>query len=1071
MIAIVIPCVVLLVFMGFARNAFAETPDWENPSIFGRNKEPYHCTLLPYPDEASARAGTREASPWRQSLNGTWKFNWAGKPDDRPTEFYKPGFDVSDWDDIPVPSVWQLHGYGIPIYTNVRYPFPANPPHIPHDYNPVGSYRTTFTLPQDWDGRRVFIHFDGVKSAFYIWLNGTQAGYSQNSMGPAEFDLTPCLQNGENMLAVEVYRWSDGSYLEDQDMWRFSGIFRDVYLAATPQTHVRDFFVRCDLDNDCRDATLKFTAKVRNYSDVDDDALTVEAVLLDADDAPAGEQPLFSGAVKTVAAGEEQVLELDAPVENPRKWSPEDPYLYQFLVILKSASGEILEVEQCRFGFRKVEIRDAQLFINGVPVKLKGANRHEDDPWRGYAVTLDRMVQDIEILKRFNFNTVRTSHYPDDPKWYELCDQYGIFLIDEANLEAHGMGYGLDKTLGNRPEWEAAHIDRHTALVERDKNHPSVIVWSLGNESGSGCNLEAGARTIRQLDPTRPIHYERMNDVADMDSVMYPHLDDLIAEGKKDSPRPYIMCEYAHAMGNAVGNFQEYWDAIETHPRLIGGCIWEWADHGIFKYTDDEPNEDGSRSWYWAYGGDFDDQPNDKNFCLDGLLFPDRAIPPKMWEVKKVQQYVAVTPEDLTVGKIRVRNKHFFTNLNRYDIRWSISEDGAILEEGTLPPLDLPAGQESEITVPYSAISPQNGAEYWLRVSFHLSLPACWAEAGHEIAWEQLPLPVNAEAKPAISFDNAPAITVQESETGLRVSGYTFTIQFSKTHGGISTITYGTDEVVPNGRDVFHGPALNILRAFTDNDTRLNGGESLRRGFYEAGLSQMQSRVKRFEVLEIAADRVRIAVKRHCLGSKGRGFAHDCTYTIYPDGSVHLRNHLEPMGELPMLPRVGLIMTLDGALERLEWYGRGPHESYPDRKAGAAIGRYQGTVSEQYVPYPFPQECGSKEDVRWAALTKSSGNGVLFVMPSPLAFSALRYTPGDLNRAEHTFNLRPRRNITVCVDYKQCGLGNGSCGPLVLDKYALYAGTIDFGFVMRPYFAANGGLAEQARQRLPDIEA
>ncbi|MEA3366424.1 MAG: glycoside hydrolase family 2 TIM barrel-domain containing protein, partial [Candidatus Hydrogenedentes bacterium] len=500
---------------------------------------------------------------------------------------------------------------------------------------------------------------------------------------------------------------------------------------ATPQTHVRDFFVRCDLDSNYRDAKLKLTAKVRNYSGAESDTLTVEAALLDADGAPLGDEPLLSGAIETLAAGGEQVLELEAPVKNPRKWSPEDPYLYTFLVILKSASGEIMEVEQCRFGFRKVEIHDSQLFVNGVSVKLKGANRHEDDPWRGYAVTLDHMVQDIEILKRFNFNTVRTSHYPDDPKWYELCDQYGIFLIDEANLEAHGMGYDLDKTLGNRPEWQAAHIDRHTALVERDKNHPSVIIWSLGNESGSGCNFEAGARIIRELDPTRPMHYERMNEVADVDSVMYPHLDDLIAEGKKDSPKPFIMCEYAHAMGNAVGNLQEYWEAIETHPRLIGGCIWEWADHGIFKYTDDEPNEDGSRSWYWAYGGDFDDQPNDKNFCMDGLVFPDRAIPPKMWEVKKVYQYVAIAPADRVVGAVRIRNKHFYTNLNRYDMRWSVSEDGSVLEEGTLPPLELPAGHETEITVPYSTISPKNGAEYWLRISFHLREDTVWAKKGH----------------------------------------------------------------------------------------------------------------------------------------------------------------------------------------------------------------------------------------------------------------------------------------------------------------------------------------------------
>ena len=1071
MTAFVVVCVLLAVWLLWTRPTYAETLDWENPNILGRNKEPYHCTLLPYPDVESARTGRRDASPYHQSLNGVWKFHWVGKPDDRPRDFYKPEIDVSDWDDIPVPSVWQLEGYGIPIYTNVRYPFPADPPRIPHDYNPVGSYRRTFDLPAEWRGRRVFIHFDGVHSAFYLWVNGEKVGYSQNSMGPAEFDLTPYLRDGENILAVEVYRWSDGSYLEDQDMWRYSGIFRDVYLFATPETHIRDFFVRCELDADCRDAVLKLTAKVCNYGNGRGKEHLLEAILLDAAGQAVGEAPLLTGKAPALEAGEEQVFELDAPVENPRKWSSEDPYLYTFILLLKTPAGEILEVEQCRFGFRKVEIREAQLFVNGVSVKLKGANRHEDDPWRGLAITLENMVEDLEILKRFNFNTVRTSHYPDDPKWYELCDQYGMFLIDEANLESHGMGYDLDKTLGNRPEWEAAHVDRQIALVERDKNHPSVIIWSLGNESGSGCNFEASARAVRELDPTRPIHYERMNEVADMDSVMYPHLDDLIAEGKKDSPKPFIMCEYAHAMGNAVGNLDEYWQAIESHPRLIGGCIWEWADHGIFKYTDADPAEDGSRPWFWAYGGDFDDQPNDKNFCMDGLVFPDRTIPPKMWEVKKVYQYVGIHPSDLALGKVRICNKHFFANLNRYGIRWSVTEDGSVLEDGTLAPLDLPAGEETEITIPYSLPDPLPGAEYWLRVSFHLLEDTLWAEKGHEMAWEQMRLPIEAGDRPLISFDRSGKPNVKETGESICVSGEAFTITFSKAHGGISAITYGGQAVLPDGGDVFNGPALNLLRAFTDNDIRLNGGEGLKRGFYDAGLSQMCSHLKAFKLIEQNSNTVKIQALLHCLGSKGRGFAHECTYTICPDGSVRLLNHLEPMGELPMLPRIGLRMTLSGALEHLAWYGRGPHESYPDRKTGAALGRYAGTVTEQYVPYPYPQECGNKEDVRWAALTTDAARGILFVPDAPMAFSALRYAPEDLNRAEHTFDLKPRRNITVCLDYKQCGLGNASCGPLVLDKYALYAGTIDFGFTLRPCGAGQDDVAQLARYRMPDTKA
>ena len=793
-------------------------------------------------------------------------------------------------------------------------------------------------------------------------------------MTPAEFDITRFVQPRGNVLAVQVYRWCSGSYLEDQDMWRFSGIFRDVYLFATPEIHVRDFFVRCRFDAGYRDATIHLTANVRNYGAKTGTGHTLEAVLLDAGGVPVGNEPLMAAEVVPLADGEEQTLELDAPVKAPRKWSPEEPYLYTFLLLLKTPQGGILEVEQCRFGFRVVEIRDARLLVNGVAVKLKGANRHEHDPWRGRAISLKRMVQDIELLKRFNFNTVRTSHYPDDPKWYDLCDRYGIFLIDEANLEAHGMGYDLDKTLGNRPEWEAAHLDRHTALVERDKNHPSVIIWSMGNESGSGCNFEAGARAIRALDPTRPIHYERMNEVADLDSVMYPHLDDLIAEGKKDSPKPFIMCEYAHAMGNAVGNFQEYWDAIERHKRLIGGCIWEWADHGIFKYTEDEPREDGSRTWFWAYGGDFDDEPNDRNFCMDGLVFPDRGIPPKMWEVKKVYQYVGIGPADLARGSVRIRNKHFFANLNRYDIRWSVREDGCIVEEGVLPPLDLPAGEETELTIPFTPPVPKPGAEYVLRVSFHLRENALWAEQGHESAWEQMRLPIDSGKAPLLMFKNAPKLKLQEDDTQLVVTGGGFTVRFSKSHGGLGAIVYDGQEMLPDGGAVVNGPALNLL-------------------------------------------------------------------------------------------------ALAGGLEQLAWYGCGPHESYPDRKTGAAVGRYESTVTAQYVPYPFPQECGNKEDVRWAALTSDAGTGVLLVMDAPLAFSTLRFTPDDLNCAAHTYELKPRRNITVCVDYRHCGLGNGSCGPLVLDKYALYASAVEFGFALRPVRDGKTDLAAMAREKLPASES
>ncbi|MCP4640390.1 MAG: DUF4981 domain-containing protein [bacterium] len=1056
-----------MLVLALPRRAAAELVDWENPAVFGVNKEPYHCTLIPYPDKASAQEGTREASVFHQSLNGQWKFNWVGKPADRPTDFYEPGYDVSEWSEIPVPSCWQMEGHGVPIYTNVTYPFPANPPHIPHDYNPVGSYRTTFAVPEDWDGRRVFIHFAGVKSAFYIWVNGQRVGYSQNSMMPAEFDITSYLQPGDNTLAVEVYRWSDGSYLEDQDMWRLSGIFRDVYLFSTPTVHLRDFFVRCKLDDAYQDAVLKVTSTVRNYSLDSAPGHTVEVTLLDADGAAVGGDTLVSGKIDSLAAGVENVLDLSAKVANPTKWTSETPYLYTVLLTLKDSSGEVIEVERCNFGFRVVEIRKGELYVNGVSILIKGANRHEHDPERGRAMPVERMIQDIEILKQFNFNTVRTSHYPDDPKWYELCDRYGMFLIDEANCEAHGMGYDRDKTLGNNPDWEAAHIDREVSMVERDKNHASIIIWSMGNESGGGCNFEAGAKAIRSLDTSRPIHYELMNEVADMDSVMYPHLDNLIECGKEESDKPYIMCEYAHAMGNAVGNFQEYWDAVETYPRLIGGCIWEWADHGIRKFADDEPAEDGSRKSYWAYGGDFDDTPNDGNFCMDGLVFPDRAIPPKMFEVKKVYQYVAVKADDAAAGKLTVTNKHYFTNLNHLGIQWSLTEDGMVIEEGTLPPLDVDPGESAALTVPFNAPRVMAGAEYFLRVSFHLTEDTSWVGKGHEVAWAQIPVPVDVPAPDVVALDAKKALSVTDSADEVRVAGDGFEVAFSREQGALTSLVYDGRDVIADG-PLMNGPVLNVFRAFTDNDNALNGDHGIKKAFYDSGLSQMKRHVQDVNVDTVSDTTVQVTICVNCLGIKGRGFRHTATYTVLADGAVDVNNQIDPVGDLPTLPKLGVQMTVAGALDNLQWLGRGPFENYPDRKVAADVGLYSGKVADQYVPYPFPQETGNKEDVRWTALTDKSGAGLLVVAHDTLSMTALHFTAQDLYTAKHTHELEPRRDVVLCLDYGQCGLGNASCGPRFLDQYALEPGACSFGFSLRRLDPAMDDVRAVARTKLPE---
>jgi beta-galactosidase len=635
----------------------AEVNDWENPEMIGRNNEPAHCTLVPYADTRSALTGTPETSPYYKLLSGKWKFHWVKNFAGVPKDFHKVDYDVSDWKHIPVPSMWQLQGYGIPRYLNTRYAFKADPPHVPTDYNPIGLYRTEFTVPADWERRQVFLHFEGVDSAFYLWINGQEVGYSQGSMTPAEFRITPYLRPGENILAAQVIRWSDGSYLECQDMWRLSGIFRDVYLFSTPTVHLRDFFVRSYLDGQNRDAVLSVVAMLHNYSHKPAGAHSVDVTLLDGKGNPVGKSPLMSDRIASISGSSDGTIEIRMNVSNPLKWSAEAPNLYVVMLELKDATGKIIEVERCNFGFRKVELTNGQLQVNGRSILIKGVNRHEFDPDRGRAVTYERMVQDIELLKRNNINAVRTSHYPDNPKWYDLCDRYGIYLIDEANIESHGIGYDPAKTLGNKPEWQLAHMDRTISMVERDKNHPSIIIWSLGNEAGDGINFEATSAWIHQRDPSRPVHYERAMDYrnhtarphTDIVCPMYAGIGWLQQYAKTGQDRPLILCEYAHAMGNSVGNLQDYWDTIEAYAHLQGGFIWDWVDQGLRKSAKRTP--DGAESAdYWAYGGDFGDQPTDGNFCCNGIVQPDRKPNPSLYEVKKVYQYIKVHPVDATAG-------------------------------------------------------------------------------------------------------------------------------------------------------------------------------------------------------------------------------------------------------------------------------------------------------------------------------------------------------------------------------------------------------------------------------------
>lgn len=998
----------------------APLPDWDNPTVFERNKEPAHATLVPYPDEALALACDRYASPFLKLLNGTWKFHYAPSPAAAPEGFEALDYDDSAWDDIAVPGNWQLQGYDRPIYVNVQYPFPADTyPRVPRDDNPTGSYRLRFTVPEAWAGRQVFVLFEGVDSAFHLWLNGQEIGYSQDSRVPAEFNITPYLRPGENLLAVRVYRWSDGSWLEDQDYWRLSGIFRDVYLWSAPAVHVRDFWVRTELDEAYEDATLRVLAQVRSYGPTAG-GYVLEVQLYDADGQPVLETPIRQ--TVEVASGGERPVELAAAVANPKKWSAEHPDLYTLLLTLRAADGSILEVESCRVGFRQVEIRDGRFWVNGVPIYLKGVNRHEHDPDTGHTISVESMIRDIRLMKQFNFNAVRTSHYPNDPRWYELCDQYGLYLIDEANLESHGIW----DTPSKDPLWREAFVARAIRMVERDKNHPSVVIWSLGNESGHGPNHAAMADWIHRREPTRPVHYESAHHepYVDIVSTMYPSIDRLIEFATREGEeRPFVMCEYAHSMGNSTGNLQEYWDTIRSHRRLIGGFIWDWVDQGLRRRTPE------GVEWF-AYGGDFGDLPNDGAFCCNGLVSPDRDPHPALWEHKKVVQPVSVTPVDLAAGIIEVRNGYDFADLSGLRGSWTLSADGAILQQGELPRLSLRPGERQRVTVPLSQPDLRPGTEYWLDISFALAEAAPWAEQGHEVAWEQFRMPYAVPAGPRVEPAAMSALRLEETPAAITIEGDGWLLAFDRAAGTIASWQAHGAEFIARG------PRLAIWRAPTDNDSNLWGDERLALRWRDAGLDRLVEEIRSVEAVRTAPQCVRVSVRSRVAPPEGAaGFDCEYTYTIWGSGDVLVDAHVLPYGELPPLPRIGLRLELPGALDTFTWYGRGPQETYPDRKLGARVGVYSGSVDEQFYPYLVPQETGNRTDVRWAALTRPDGVGLLAVGMPILNVSALHYTPEDLTEARHPHELRRREEVILHLDQHHSGLGNASCGPGRLPQY------------------------------------
>ena len=1068
-----------------------ETNDWENPEMIGQGKEPPHSTLLPYLDAASARQGTREASPFHLSLNGKWKFHWVSKPADRPAHFHRPDYDDSGWATISVPSNWECQGFDIPIYTNVKYPFapvdPA-PPHIPHDSNPVGSYRTEFSIPDGWQGREVFLHFDGVKSCFYLWVNGEKVGFSKDSMTAAEFNITPYLRDGPNLLAAEVYRYCDGSYLEDQDCWRLSGIYRDVYLFAAPSLHVRDFFVRCDFDGCYQDAVLKLTARVRNYGADAAAKHCVELSLLDADGRPVGAQPLASAVIQGVPAQGEAAAELEARVPSPHKWSAEDPYFYQVLLTLKDARGEVVEVEQCRFGFRKVEIKRGELLVNGVPILIKGVDRHEHDPDHGQTIPYERMVQDIVLLKQSNINAVRTSHYPDDPKWYDLCDRYGIYLVDECNMESHGVS---DRVPGSDPKWKAACVDRMANMVERDKNHPSVIIWSLGNEAGFGDNFRHMAARAREIDPTRPVQYEPAGEdpVTDIVCPMYSKIERLVEYASRERSRPLIMCEYSFAGGNAVGNLQDYWDVIERHKHLQGGFIWDWHDKALRKQAPDG-------TMYWAYGGDFGPPgtPSDGIFVCCGIVGPEREPQPEWYEVRKVYQYLSARPvEGTAAGVVRIRNKHDFIAMDYVDITWELARSGEVVQRGALPKMALAPRQEQDVVVPLKPPAPRPGDEYWLKVSFALADDTLWARRGYVVAWDQFRLPLESPSLPVAKAADMPALELQDGRD-IVITGRDFRAVIGKKNPLRSDVSGALVSLRLRGKELIASPLIpNFWRVPLDNDIC----DSWDREHVEGvgGIARRQGIWRRAgqyrEVTSIAAEQLGPQVVRVVVdaiipvglteyrtvemfgGSTDQvpvgSSNYRCTYTIHGSGDIVIESAFSPgNARLPDLPRFGMQLAIPNEFDLLTWYGRGPHENYWDRNTGAAVGLYSGRVPELLYHYVRPQEHGNRTDVRWLTLLNDDNVGLLAVGMPSLSISAWPYTMADLERARHTNELPARDTITANLDHRQMGVGgDDGWGARVHPEYSLPCQPYSYRFRLRPYSPEMGEVESLVAVTLP----
>jgi len=1019
---------------------------WEMPQLPSLNKLPPRALTVPFASLEQALAMNREASPWYQTLNGNWDFKILPQPEAATPQAIREGA----WHAIAVPGSWTMQGFGKPHYTNIVMPFPNTPPDVPDD-NPTGIYRRTFSVPADWDGRRVILHIAGCEGALYVYVNGEAVGMSKDARTPAEFDVSEHVTLGaeaQNELVCVVTRWSDASFIEDQDHWWHSGIMREVYLYSTTQPQLQDMYARSELSDDYQSATLKLTLHVGFPGEAYRDGYGVEAHLFDGAGKPVLETPLASPCLPPLSPnwwenrGPRTRIELNTTVQAPALWSHETPNLYTIVAILKGPSGD--EIYSTRFGFRKVEIKGVNLLINGQRVLINGVNYHDHDDTTGKAISRATMESDLRLMKQFNVNAVRTAHYPKDAYWYELCDRYGIYLIDEANIEAHAYYDEIAKDM----RYTNHFVERVRAMVERDKNHPSVILWSLGNESGYGPNHDAAAGYVRHAEPTRPLHYEgaitrwfgnswdggRM--ATDIICPMYPFIHEIVdwaKEGKGN--RPLIMCEYSHTMGNSNGCLSDYYEAFEQYPGLQGGFLWEWLDHGIRQTSTDG-------QVHWAYGGDFGDTPHDANFITDGIVWPDRTPHPALHEFKYLARPCTVEPVDVANGRVRIVSRQYFSNLNWLRGEWELMVDGEPVQRGALPALNIAPGASLDVTLPLAR--PASG-EQFVNVYFYQCDNTFWATAGHEVARVQLAVPQTAPtAAPSTHASNGRVI-VRETTTTVRLEAEAVGVRavFARDTGRL--IEFGGERNL-----IVSGPSLNIWRAGTDNDgikLKLSPHSNLKR-WLDQKLDRVEQRLESLQLLPGELPVIEAIYK-----ASGReqwdDFTHTMRYTLSPAGELSIENQVVIGNNLSDIPRVGLSMALDQALEGMEWYGRGPWENYADRKASAMMGRFGGTVTGQHVPYIMPQENGHKTDVRWLQLGADSA-GLRIAGASPFEFNVSHFTDHDLFASTHTYELEPRSEVILNLDAAHRGVGSASVGQDTLEKYQLLESEYRFVFRLKP---------------------